>query len=116
MDNTGQENTKSRSEIIKLARESCSKNLNPSASRIHTYKSSPKGEYSSPSLKPIKLMWTRILFAIGILVTVITINSLDKRYETNYGSKIEEWVTSSMNWEKAEDFFVSLIEKIDKTK
>ena len=114
MDNVDQQNIgKSREEFIKLARESCAKNLNPAANRINTYnKKTSKGlDLGEEKLGPLKIFLVRFVCALAIFITVITISALDTRYETDYGNKIEELFTSNITIEKAEDFFVSLIEK-----
>lgn len=118
MDNIGHEKLRaSRTEFIKQARASCSKNLGAAGSRGRTYGNRNVGKNivgtSETKINPLKLFLIRIVFAVGIFAAVFTISTMDKKYETNHSIKVHEWVTSNLTIEKAEDFFVSLLEKID---
>ncbi len=119
MDKLEQQNIpKSRSEVIRLARESCTKNLTPTSRRIekhykvhnHASKESPIGFMQIISIKNFAI---RFVCALAIFLTIITISTLDSKYNTNYGAKIEGWVIDNVRLEKAEDFFVSIIEKVN---
>ena len=122
MNNIEQESyEKSRSERIREARESCTKNLNsPSRSSIrtarHSYKSGGLGNFDGDEsyLNPLRTLFLRIVVAIAILISIITISSMDTRYKTNYSHSIETWITSSASLESAEDFLVSILERISK--
>ncbi|HHX54801.1 MAG TPA: hypothetical protein GX705_00430 [Clostridiales bacterium] len=104
MDKLEQENIpRSRSEVIRLARESCARNLTPTSRRI--------GKHYQGI--PIKSLAIRFVCALAIFLTIITISKLDGKYNTNYGAKIEGWVIDNVRLEKAEDFFVSIIEKVN---
>lgn len=114
---------KPRSEIIKAARESCNKNLNP-AGKHNKYSAKSMSTYNKPTIKsnnfienevhvsPFKSLMARIICAFAIFVTVLTISSLDAKNSTDYSNTLENLITSNTSVEKAEDFLVSLLNKI----
>lgn len=109
---------KSREEIIKIARESCAKNLTSGSKRIEkNYRGyiNSNREISNGfiHITSIKIFIIRLVCAIAIFLTIITISSLDKKYNTSYGTKIEGWVTDNVRLENVEDFFVSVFEKVN---
>lgn len=97
---------KSRSEIINAARVSCTKNLNP-AGKHKKYQSKTKFTYIKPLI-------VRMLCSFAIFVAVLTISSLDTKNNTDYSYTIENLITSNTSVESAEDFFVSLLDKISR--
>ena len=114
---------KSRAEFIKEARESCAKNLNPAVKESNKRRPRKPGQTNNKinifedevlHMKPFKKMIIKALCAFAIFVAVVTISSLDTRYDTDYGSKIETWITSDASLVKAEDFFVSILERINR--
>lgn len=120
-ENGHQTGKKSRADFIKEARESCARNLNPAAKGVgkrsfrkpdFTYKNINIGD-DQIHISPLKKLLIKFLFAFAIFIAVLTISSLDTRYETSYGEKIHTWITSDASVERAEDFFVSLLEKIN---
>lgn len=121
MDNIEQQNHgKSRAETIKQARESCNRNLSPAAKNSN--KSTVKSSYiynkadtlesREKNIFPLKSFVIRIVCAFAIFVAVQTISSFDIKNDTNYSNNIETLITSNVTVEKAEEFIVSLLDKI----
>lgn len=119
MDKLQQQNVpKSRSEVIRIARESCARNLTsgPKRKMKHYHRSSKTNRESRNELMQttsIKMFIIRLVCALAIFLTIITISTLDNKYNTNYGAKIEGCVTDNARLEKVEDFFVSILEKVN---
>jgi len=125
VNNIGQESEyKSRAEFIREARESCARNLNPVAKGVgrrsfkngnlsFNYTRDKNYDDSNYSINPVKKVLIKVICAFAIFIAVLTITSLDSRYNTNYGEKIHSWITSDASVERAEEFFVSLLEKIN---
>ncbi len=116
-----QADNKSRADIIKEARESCNRNLNPSIKGItsrnprktrDTYSSFSSLRGDNLYINPLKQILIKVLCAFAIFVAVVTVSSLDTRYETDYKDKIQTILTSDSSVERAQDFFVSILEKI----
>ena len=107
---------KSRSEAIRIARESCARNLTPGSKRISKhYHSQTNKERSNGFMQrnAIKIFAIRLVCSLAVFLTILTICTLDSKYNTNYRAKIEGWVTDNTRLEKAEDFFVSILEKVN---
>ncbi len=116
---------KPRSEVIRAARESCSKNLNPTR-KHNKYSSKTKFTYNKSlnnplnfektdnNVSPFKAFLTKIILALAIFITVPTMRSLDTKNNTDYSQTIETLITSNTTIERAEDFFISLLDKVGK--
>ncbi len=132
MDKLEQMHALSREEYIRLARESCKKNLsynggnlknhgiNKSKGNIKTEK--PKTwdqtdmktrlNLSSVNLKPLLI---RIICAFVLFLAVFLIDKFDVKINSFNSKYIQDLVSSKQSIEDAENFFVSLFEEFAKS-
>ena len=123
----------SRAEYIKLARESCARNLNAShinlkhngkkksdTGKMHhhnkrTYIDSYDFDRGELDISPgsMRAFMIRTVCAIMLFLTVLMIDKLNIEFQGISSHSIEELVSSNDGITKAENFFVSLIEKMD---
>ena len=125
---------KSRDEYIRMARESCIKNLHPESqggkgdlhkkeiyrqshsNSVSSYKGEGTGLFQMLGIKNtnIKYLLIRLICALVLFLAILIIDKFEvsiKSFNSNY---IEKSITSNQGIEKAEDFFVSVYKKIVK--
>lgn len=97
-----------RSEFIRQARDNCSRNLNP-------YNQHKKIEENNiQELSAPKRLLIRGVFALLVLLTVIVLDKIDVKFNTGNGLYIEKMITSNQSIDEAQDFFISIYEKLAK--
>jgi hypothetical protein len=136
MDNQEGYPVPSRAEVIKLARESCAKNLssanwsskNQSTNKnkdqnkldrmglwkqIGTNNSMTSSENRSDiSTIPIRLFMIRAICAFMLFLTVLLIDKFDVKIKVVNSKFIQEMVSSNQKIDDAEEFFVSFFEEL----
>jgi hypothetical protein len=133
MDHQEDFSTPSRAEYIKLARESCTRNLNaPSWSSknngkmkdedkesrfslfkkkdIPDYYSFTQGEFDIPN-SSMRLFLIRAVCAFMLFLTIFIIDKLNIEFKGISSKSIKQLVSSNQGIEDAENFFVSLFDK-----
>lgn len=133
MENQEEYSSTNRSELIKLARESCAKNLN-SLNRNNRnkntdlYKKTIKGDgmdtkrramdhdnifhLSSKSLKSFLL---RIIVALMLFLSVLLCDKYDLKFKTVNREYIQEIIATNQGIEDAENFVASVIKEFVNT-
>lgn len=125
---------KSRDEYIRMARESCLKNLHPESQggkgdlnkkEIHrlshnnsasSYKDNGAGFFQMLGIKNtnLKYLLIRLICAMVLFLAILMIDRFDVSIKSFNSGFIEKSITSNQGIEKAEDFFVSVYKKIVK--
>lgn len=124
---------KSRDEYIRMARESCVKNLYPESSGkpdVHkknlyksygfregdSYQSEGEGFLLGFNMKSIgfKFFLIRTICVLVLFLAVIMVDKLNVSFKSFNSTAIEELISSNQSLEKAEDFFVSVFKSLDK--
>lgn len=138
MDNQEHLQAVSRDEYIRLARESCTRNLSPNGSNRNHGGNKNKGYINTDKMKTwdkaedyhksdfadtgikmapitIKSLLIRVICAMLLFLTIFIIDKFDVKIKTFDSNYIKELVSSNQTIDEAEHFFVSLYEKIVKT-
>lgn len=135
MENQEEYSVPSRAELIKLARESCTKNLSSANSNNKNQNSSQykaqnksknqgvarqsdssnlhtiSGRVELPTMN-LKLFIIRMICAVMIFLTVLIIDKLDIKFQELSSDLIEKCISTNQGMEDAEEFFVSCFEQI----
>ena len=137
MDNQEQLQALSRDEYIRIARESCTRNLGYNGgSKNHNGKMN-KGyanaekirpwDQSVPSHRPeltdsfvlapfkVKSLLIRLICALVLFLSVFLFDKFDLKVKTFNSKNIQEMVSSSQSIDDAENFFVNLFEQFVKS-
>ncbi|MDF2610161.1 MAG: hypothetical protein K0R92_1635 [Lachnospiraceae bacterium] len=96
----------SRADFIKMARDNCSKSMSSLSSDKNIVYQNVR-----PS-SPAKRLLVRFVCALFILLSVIVIDKISGRLNKSASLTIEKWVSSNQSIEEAEEFFVTLFERI----
>ncbi len=126
---------KSRDEYIRMARESCLKNLHPENqggkgdlhkkdnyksshinSRTQYVKEEGQGLFQLLGIQSasMKNLLIRLICALVLFLAILMIDKFDVSIKSFNSGSIEQSITSNQGLEKAEDFFVSVYKKIVK--
>ncbi len=121
MDNQEEYSVPSRAEFIKLARESCTKNL---SSVNGNSKNQPSLRYKEPNKNnelslwkqelpaiSIKLFLIRTICAAMLFLTVLFIDKMDIKWKSLNSEFIQECISSNQVIENAEEVVASFFEK-----
>lgn len=121
MDNQEEYSVPSRAEFIKLARESCTKNL---SSVNWNSNNQPSPRYKEPNKNnelglwkqelptiSIKLFLIRTICAFMLFLTVLLIDKMDIKWKLLNSEFIQECISSNQGIENAEEVFASFFEK-----
>lgn len=121
MDNQEEYSVPSRAEFIKLARESCTKNL---SSVNCNSKNQPSLRYKEPNKNnelslwkqelptiSIKLFLIRTICAVMLFLTVLFIDKMDIKWKSLSSEFIQECISSNQGIENAEEVVASFFEK-----
>lgn len=121
MDNQEQYYNPSREELIRAARESCTKNLNSVNGNHRNYNSLKYKESINDNKKDgksissgigIKYFAIRTIFAIAIFLTVFAIDKLGINLYTVNSDFISNCISTNQGIEEAQDYVVSVFENI----
>jgi len=127
MDNQEEYSVSTRAEFIKLARESCAKNLSSMNRNSKNQTLSKSKELSTKNpftitgsgldmpAMTIKTFLIRTICALMLFLTVLLIDKMDIKLKVLNSNIIQESVSSNQGIDDAETFFVSFLEKIMKT-
>jgi hypothetical protein len=137
MDNQEHLQAVSRDEYIRLARESCTRNLGPNGSyknhggnknkgylnndKMRTWDNAEeyhKSDFADTGLNMvpvnIKSLLIRVICAMLLFLTVFIIDKFDFKTKTFDSNHIKQLVSSNQTIDEAEDFVISLYKKIVK--
>ncbi len=128
MDNQEEYASLSRADFIKLARESCSKNLGPVSrnnKESNLFRQKEQRGYESKSygttnsgfeIPPvtIKIFLIRFICALMIFLTVLIIDKMDLNHKVLNSEYFQKSLASNQRLEDAEEAVVSLISDIVK--
>lgn len=126
----------SRAEYIRLARESCTKNLGlnhagknhnsykdlqreqkkalSTYAKTETFRTSLPGEEIILPVFPMKIILIRLICCALIFLTVFIIDKFDITIKNFSSETIKEYISSNQGVEEAQDFFVSMYENVMK--
>jgi hypothetical protein len=118
----------SRAEYIRIARESCSRNLGLNhGGKNHSAKEKDKYPYplaagqdiigsktaaKSASIINVKVLLIRIICAAFLFLTVFLMDTFEVSYKSFSSNYIKELVTTNRGVEEAQDFIVAIFENL----
>jgi hypothetical protein len=136
MENQEELMTHSRAEYIRLARESCTRNLGANHSgknnnqykelqkeqkralstyvKTETYQTTVPGEDTILPVIHFKPILIRVICCALIFLSVFIIDKFDITIKNFTSATVEEYITSNAGIEEAQNFLVSLYEKVVK--
>lgn len=137
MDNQEQLQALSRDEYIRIARESCTRNLGYNGTKNHNGKMN-KGYAYTEKTRPwdqggmshrpeltdsqftiapfkIKSLLIRLICALVLFLSIFLFDKFDLKVKTFNSKNIQEMVSSSQSIDDAETFFVNLFEQFVKS-
>jgi hypothetical protein len=134
MDNQEQLSATSRAEYIRMARESCSRNIgngtnkNYGAKNKENIKYEKQGTWNPPDMKSLtmpekgvafssfhlKTMLIRITLALALFLSVFLFDKFGVKINNFSSADVQSLISSNQSIDEAENFFVNLYEKLVK--
>ncbi len=138
MDNQEQLQTLSRDEYIRIARESCTRNLGYNGGAKNHSSKMNKGYAYTEKIRPwdqggmgykpeltdspftiapfkVKSLLIRLICALVLFLSIFLFDKFDLKVKTFNSKNIQEMVSSSQSIDDAESFFVNLFEQFVKS-